>query len=310
MSDFTKILFLNGLMGVFLICEFMLLKAKKLDIESSLTKILKQNSFSAKCDTLFWVCSQTIIPVLNSAGVLWMLSLMGMLNTFIIDAYSVQIEVGLLSNVFEGFENNRLITWLLWFVAIDFAIYVTHVMMHKIPVFWEWHKFHHAAEDFCVLTSARFALSETFFGSIIQAVIINVVLGLPEYNTIIVLVVGKLIFEWMHHSNLPFDYGVLGRVFVSPRFHRFHHSKLIIDRDRNFGADLAIWDYLFGTISKRFHNNPALGSEVPIGVEGLPDYKNSREILKGYVPEFYFLVNKIRSGIMMLWKNLGSERKG
>ena len=46
------------------------------------------------------------------------------------------------------------------------------------------------------------------------------------------------------HSNTNLGFGPLGRIFVSPNFHRIHH-KLDGPQDVNLGFALSIWDQLF-----------------------------------------------------------------
>jgi hypothetical protein len=46
------------------------------------------------------------------------------------------------------------------------------------------------------------------------------------------------------HSNTNLGFGPLGRIFVSPNFHRIHH-KLDGPQDVNLGFALTIWDQLF-----------------------------------------------------------------
>ncbi|MBF8277879.1 MAG: hypothetical protein HW390_2952 [Candidatus Brocadiaceae bacterium] len=41
-------------------------------------------------------------------------------------------------------------------VAMDFFIYLQHVMFHAIPVFWRIHRMHHADLDIDVTTGIRF----------------------------------------------------------------------------------------------------------------------------------------------------------
>src|SRR3990172_569127 len=41
-------------------------------------------------------------------------------------------------------------------VAMDFAIYLQHVMFHAVPALWRLHRMHHADLDFDVTTGARF----------------------------------------------------------------------------------------------------------------------------------------------------------
>src|SRR5262245_13168877 len=42
--------------------------------------------------------------------------------------------------------------------------------------------------------------------------------------------------------------GVLGRVILSPAHHQIHHSDNPLHFDKNFGACLSLWDWLFGTL--------------------------------------------------------------
>jgi Fatty acid hydroxylase superfamily len=59
--------------------------------------------------------------------------------------------------------------------------------------------------------------------------------------TLLVIYGGIVAFA---HSNTNLGFGPLGRVFVSPNFHRIHH-KLDGPQDVNLGFALTIWDQLF-----------------------------------------------------------------
>jgi sterol desaturase/sphingolipid hydroxylase (fatty acid hydroxylase superfamily) len=55
------------------------------------------------------------------------------------------------------------------------------------------------------------------------------------------------------HSNLrPVRGRVawLGRVVVTPEFHRLHHSRRRVETDSNYGQVFAFWDLLFGTFRR------------------------------------------------------------
>lgn len=41
-------------------------------------------------------------------------------------------------------------------VALDFVLYLQHVMFHAVPVFWRLHMMHHADLDVDVTTGVRF----------------------------------------------------------------------------------------------------------------------------------------------------------
>jgi sterol desaturase/sphingolipid hydroxylase (fatty acid hydroxylase superfamily) len=290
-----KLILINLLLIFFIIFEHFLIKKFSLSNHSSYEKIKSFANKSVRLDFCFWIACQTVIPALDSLGILAFLSIFGYFSPVFFAIFDVNIKVGLLSHFFSFTAHYPILNWVVWFIAIDFSIYVTHYLMHRIPFLWNWHRFHHLAEDFCVLTTARFALGETLFGAMIRAIIITAILGLPDYATIKALVVIKLLFEWLHHSNLPWDYGRMGIIFVSPRFHRFHHSKLVCDYGKNYAGDLAVWDYLFGTVSERYRADPALGSKVPIGLEGQPDINSISDAVYGYLPELKYLSKIIKS---------------
>jgi len=59
--------------------------------------------------------------------------------------------------------------------------------------------------------------------------------------TLLVIYGGIVAFA---HSNTNLGFGPLGRIFVSPNFHRIHH-RLDGRQDVNLGFALSIWDQLF-----------------------------------------------------------------
>jgi len=53
----------------------------------------------------------------------------------------------------------------------------------------------------------------------------------------------------LRHSHIWLSYGpVFSWLFISPAQHQIHHSIDPRHRDMNFGARLAVWDALFGTL--------------------------------------------------------------
>ena len=49
----------------------------------------------------------------------------------------------------------------------------------------------------------------------------------------------------MVHANLNWTFGPLGKLFVSPVFHRWHHCADV--HDVNFASTFSLWDRMFGT---------------------------------------------------------------
>jgi sterol desaturase/sphingolipid hydroxylase (fatty acid hydroxylase superfamily) len=124
-------------------------------------------------------------------------------------------------------------------------------------IIWPLHRFHHAAEDFCILTAVRvhpFALISFF---LISAPLI--LLGTsPAVFTAVNIFVSYIRF--LIHSRIPGQWGWTGRwILQSADGHRKHHILDEAYAGKNF-ALMPLWDHLFGTWS------PACSQQTSIGV--------------------------------------------
>ena len=152
-------------------------------------------------------------------------------------------------------------------VALDFAIYLQHVMFHAVPALWRLHRVHHADPDFDVTTGARFHPIEIILSMLIKFSIIAV-LGAPAAAVLVfeVLLNATAMFN---HANLRLPAAVdagLRQVLVTPDMHRVHHSTDVVEANSNFGFNLPWWDRLFGT----YRAAARLPQErMAIGVQGL-----------------------------------------
>ena len=133
-------------------------------------------------------------------------------------------------------------------IAMDFIIYLQHVLVHGVPILWRLHRVHHADLDYDVTTGARFHTIEIILSMLIKFATI-VVLGPP--------VVAVILFEiilnataMFNHSNVGLPKGLdnfLRLFLVTPDMHRVHHSVEDDEANSNFGFSLTWWDRLFGT---------------------------------------------------------------
>ncbi len=133
-------------------------------------------------------------------------------------------------------------------VAMDFVIWVQHVMVHAIPLLWRLHRVHHADLDYDVTTGARFHPIEIILSMLIKFATI-VLLGPP----LVAVVIFEVILNAMamfNHGNIHLPEGgdrVLRWLVVTPDMHRVHHSIEEDEANSNFGFNLSLWDRLFGT---------------------------------------------------------------
>ena len=154
-------------------------------------------------------------------------------------------------------------------VAMDFVIYLQHVMVHAIPLLWRLHRVHHADLDYDVTTGARFHTLEIILSMLIKFATI-MLLGPP--------VVAVVIFEVTLNATAMFNHGNiyipekidrwLRLLLVTPDMHRVHHSVHAQLTNSNFGFSLPWWDRLFGT----YVAQPSEGhTKMEIGLEEFRD---------------------------------------
>jgi sterol desaturase/sphingolipid hydroxylase (fatty acid hydroxylase superfamily) len=128
-------------------------------------------------------------------------------------------------------------------VAMDGCNWGVHLANHRVRMLWRFHELHHSQEDMNVLTVFR--THPLIHVSYLLALLPGVVLLANGAVSITVLALYGGIVAFAH-SNTRLGFGPLGRIVVSPNFHRIHH-KLDGPQDVNLGFALAIWDQLFGT---------------------------------------------------------------
>jgi sterol desaturase/sphingolipid hydroxylase (fatty acid hydroxylase superfamily) len=156
-------------------------------------------------------------------------------------------------------------------VALDFGIYLQHVMFHAVPAFWRLHRVHHADLDFDVTTGARFHPIEIVLSMVIKFGLIAV-LG-PPVVAVVVFEVLLNATAMFNHSNVRIPVAVdavLRWLVVTPDMHRVHHSVEHDESNCNFGFSLPWWDRLLGT----YRNQPRAGHEgMTIGLDSFRDLK-------------------------------------
>lgn len=133
-------------------------------------------------------------------------------------------------------------------LVFDFAIWLQHLITHKVPVLWRLHRVHHADTDFDVTTAIRFHPVEIALSMLLKIGLVYL-LGPAAIAVILfeILLNGTAMFN---HSNIKLPLGldrVLRLVLVTPDMHRVHHSVDRAEHDSNYGFALSVWDRLFRT---------------------------------------------------------------
>lgn len=137
---------------------------------------------------------------------------------------------------------------LLSILILDFAIWAQHLITHKVPLFWRFHRVHHADRDFDVTTAVRFHPMEIAASMALKIGLIYLI-GPPAVAVLAfeILLNGTALFN---HANLALPRwldAILRLVIVTPDMHRVHHSIRREEHDSNFGFALSVWDRIFRT---------------------------------------------------------------
>jgi len=72
-------------------------------------------------------------------------------------------------------------------------------------------------------------------------------------------------YGYFIHADLPWTYGPLSTIFVSPAMHRWHHARDLRYAGTNFATVFAVFDRTFGTFALPGPCNVPLGVEEDMG---------------------------------------------
>lgn len=157
--------------------------------------------------------------------------------------------------------------WLAVLVGVaigDLGVWFTHMLKHKVPLFWRFHMIHHSQVNMNLFTANRThpidALIEHF---ILVVPFFFLFPAIPEQAGSLFLL-GLLSGWWVRfqHANIRTDLGPLRYFMVTPQSHRIHHSIDPAHWNSNY-ANIFAWDRLLGTQHKDHTAYPSTGIGDP-----------------------------------------------
>jgi alkylglycerol monooxygenase len=147
-------------------------------------------------------------------------------------------------------------TYLIAFIALDFAGYWVHRIAHEYNLFWNNHIVHHSSEEFnlaCALRQSISSIVKIFAIFLLPAAF----LGVPQ-NVIAIVTPLHLFAQFWYHTQHIGRMGLLEKIIVTPSHHRVHHAINAEYLDKNYGQIFIFWDKLFGTYQEEMPNVPAV----------------------------------------------------
>ena len=168
------------------------------------------------------------------------------------------------------------VSFVLYLLLFDFVDYLIHRGQHRFSWWWQLHALHHSQRQMTMWTDNRnHLLDDVLRDLIFVAVAIAVGVGPGQFVAIVVF---TQLVESLSHANVRLAFGpLLGRVLVSPAFHRLHHRIGLGHESagpgslggHNFAVLFPVWDHLFGTALHDGRYEPTgIRDQLP-GAEGL-----------------------------------------
>ncbi len=180
-------------------------------------------------DLIYWLYVRSDLPRLIFT--VWLFSLISqplqLLDLHLLDSWPLPVR------------------WVTFFLAAEFIAYWIHRCQHSVRFLWAFHSVHHSAESLTFATESRQHPLDSLVINTLP-VIPLMVLGPAPQNWLPVVVLIEFLIG-LEHSELPWRFGPLYKVVVSPTFHSFHHSTQPQHQNRNFSRLLSVFDFLFGT---------------------------------------------------------------
>ncbi len=134
---------------------------------------------------------------------------------------------------------------LLTLVIAEFGLYWAHRLSHEWPAIWRLHAVHHSVTRLWFWNTGRFHIGNALTSIAFSAPLLWLI-GAPgeclTWLSAFTAFVGMLT-----HCNVSLRCGWLNFVFNTPELHRWHHSRVLDEGNRNYGENLVLWDQLFGT---------------------------------------------------------------
>jgi len=185
-----------------------------------------------------------------------------------------------LDEIWPGVTDLPLVSFSIYLIVFDLLDYWIHRGQHQIEWWWRLHALHHSQRQMTMWSDNRNHLLDDMLRDVIIVVVAQLV-GVAPGQFIALVAIAQL-SESFQHANLRVWFGRVGeRLWVSPRFHRLHHSIGLGHESqgpntiggKNFGVLLPWWDMLFGTgnFEKRF-DPTGIRDQVEPGPQGLRDY--------------------------------------
>jgi len=190
-------------------------------------------------------------------------------------------DIGISAKSLTLMDISGLPSWLqlvVFFIILDFVQWFTHVLLHKYPFLWRFHKIHHSVKEMGFAAHLRYHWMENIFYKPLKTIGVMILGGFEPEQAYIVHFLAIAIGH-VNHANIKITWGPLKYIFNNPVMHLYHHSYVLPKGSYgvNFGISLSLWDYIFKT-----NYIPEDSGTVKIGFPG------DQEIPKNFIGQLIY----------------------
>ncbi len=195
----------------------------------------------------------TLIHRLGLVRLVLFFTLMPLLDDLIGQLRVLGLPTFHLDQLWPGVTDLPLVSLLIYLVVMDFFDYWLHRGQHSFEWWWRLHALHHSQRQMTMWSDNRNHLLDDLIRDLLLVTLAQFI-GVAPGQFVAIVAITQL-SESLQHANLRLWFGRWGeRLWVSPRFHRRHHSIGIGHETPgmklggcNFGVLLPWWDMLFGS---------------------------------------------------------------
>ncbi len=139
-------------------------------------------------------------------------------------------------------------------VIVEFGLYWKHRMAHEWPWLWRFHAVHHSVTRLWFFNTGRFHFVDTMTGLMVGVPVL-LLLGAPR-DVLLLVSAATAVIGMLTHCNIEMRCGPLDYIFNTPTLHRWHHSKVLAEGNRNYGENLVLFDLIFGSYFNAVDRRP------------------------------------------------------
>lgn len=217
----------------------------------------------------------TLIHRLGLFRLVMFFALDPLFDALVVQLRSAGLSTFQLDDVWPGITDLPWVSLIIYLVVFDAVNYAIHRGQHQFEWWWRLHSLHHAQRQMTLWSDNRNHLLDDVLRDLIWVLVAQLI-GIAPGQFVAVVAFTQL-SENLQHANVRMWFGSVGeRLWVSPRFHRLHHSIGIGHESQgkatlgghNFGVLLPWWDVLFGTADFTLQYEPTgVRDQVEQGVD-------------------------------------------